>query len=127
MANLTVNLSLPLTGLKGTLYFTYFDGTNWQRQWVFDMPDSVDGVVTGYFSDIPAPNEFVVVFPEQNINGITYKEAMTSRFTLVGDIRLTATIEPTIPPIPPIPPMDVKRFVVPLLVGFVLMGVIFRQ
>ena len=124
MANLTVNLSLPLTGLKGTLYFTYFDGENWKRQWVFDLPDSVDGVVTGYFSDIPAPNEFVVVFPEQTVNGVTYKEAITARFTLVGDIVLSVTLEPTTPPIPPI---NVKTLFVPLLVGFVLSYLSLRQ
>ena len=98
MGYLIVNLLPPLTGVRGTLYFTY-EGT---VQPLLDLPPSVNGVVTTYIATSAPEADYVVIFPEQTIEGVTYAEASSELFNLITNVMIGVTLQPkeVVPPTP---------------------------
>jgi len=87
---LIMNLTPPLTGIRGTLYSTYED----ILEPFLDLPPSIDGVVTAYIVTSAPEADYVVIFPEQTIEGITYAEASSELFNLISNVMMGVTLRP---------------------------------
>lgn len=90
MPYLIVNLTPPLTGVYGTLYFTYEGAV----EPLMNLPPSVDGVVTTFIATTAPEADYVVIFPQQTIDGITYAEASSELFNLISNAMTSVTLTP---------------------------------
>ena len=90
MPYLTVNLTPPLTGVQGTLYFTYED----ILEPLLNLPPSIDGVTTVFIAVSAPEADYIVIFPEQTIEGVTYAEASSEFFNLITNVMVGVTLTP---------------------------------
>jgi len=90
MPYLTVNLLPPLTGVQGTLYFTYEDII----EPLLNLPPSIDGVTTVFIAVSAPEADYIVIFPEQTIEGVTYAEASSEFFNLITNVMVGVTLTP---------------------------------
>ncbi len=94
MVNLTVNISPPLTGVKGEMWIIFLVGGVEYWYYLIDTPTSVNGVIAFGYTDGYPYNIHQIRFPEQTINGVTYNKAQTSGFTLYENWTFNVTLTP---------------------------------
>ncbi len=95
MVNLTVNISPPLTGVKGEMWIMFLVGGMGYWYYLIDLPLSVNGIVGpfGYADGYPF-NIHQIRFPEQTIKGVVYEAAETNGFTLYENWTFNITLTP---------------------------------
>ena len=91
MPSLTVYLTPPLTGAKGTLYLVY-EGQYFSG---LPLPPSVDGLISVGVGTASPSSSYAVVFEEQTIGGVTYRKAESTTFNLLSDVTRYMTLTPT--------------------------------
>jgi len=96
MPTITIYIDPPRTGILGKLYYivsgVYYSLT--------DLPTSIDGVIiAGVGTNYPELT-YIVVFPRQTVNGVTYEETKSTTFNLYGDITLEVALIPVAPTTP---------------------------
>lgn len=81
------------------------------------MPTSVDGIISASVGVTSPSLVYVLVFPEQTIGGVTYRETESARFDLLNDVFLNVVLRPTgvLPTL-----SGVIRVAPPFVVGLVL-------
>jgi len=113
MVNLTVYLDPPLTGALAKLYYIV-EGIYFHA---IDLPTSVDGIINIGIGADPTL-VYILVFPQQTIGGVTYRETESETFNLLNDVVLYVTLEPVSePPTPPKPITALLEMVIPLIAG----------
>ncbi len=99
MVTLTVNLTPPLTGVKGEMWVMFLVGGVGYWYYIIDVPTSVNGVVGPFgYADGSPFNVHQIRFPAQTIGGIAYEEAATGGFTLYENWTFNVTLNPITPP-----------------------------
>ncbi len=100
MVTLTVNLTPPLTGVKGEMWIMFLVGGVGYWYKVIDIPLSVNGVIGpfGYADGYPF-NIHQIRFPEQTIEGVVYEATETNGFTLYENWTFNVTLTPITPPV----------------------------
>ncbi len=95
MVTLTVNLTPPLTGVKGEMWIMFLVGGVGYWYYLLDVPLSVNGIIGpfGYADGYPF-NVHQIRFPEQTIGGVTYEAAETNGFTLYENWTFNIVLTP---------------------------------
>ncbi len=99
MVILTINLSPPLTGAQSKLYYVI----GGEATALIDLPPSANGVTRISIGVSNPELDFAVIFPAQTVEGVAYREAMSTLFNLVSDVTLSMTLTPVTEPKPPSP------------------------
>ena len=121
MVNLTVNLTPPLTGVKGEMWVMFVVGGVESWYYVMDIPPSVNGVIGPFgYTDPYTINVHQIRFPEQTINGVTYKETQTGGFMITQDWTFNITLTPKEAPSPEIPIGTAYIALAPIIAGLAM-------
>ena len=121
MVVLTINLTPPLTGVAGDIYYIY------DENYYFLMPlakTSTNGLIEVALGTSAPEMDYAVIFPEQTVEGVTILETGTPRFNLTSDVTLNITLNTEIPP-----PEKMKIpyiALAPIITGLVLVYIIGR-
>ncbi len=99
MVQLTVNLSPPLTGAQSKLYYVI----GGEATALIDLPPTANGVMSVNVNVTGPQLDFAVIFPAQTVEGVAYREAMSTLFNLLSDVTLSMTLTPVTEP-PTTPP-----------------------
>ena len=90
MPVVTVYLTPPLTGALGKIYLVY-EG---QRFSSIDLPPTISGAVTVSIGSSDPSSTYVVVYPQQTVGGVTYREAESTTFDLLSDVTRYMALTP---------------------------------
>ncbi len=111
MVQLTVNLSPSLTGAQSKLYLVVGDAI----YPVIDLPPSQNGVIDINITTSSPSLDYAVILPEQTIEGVAYREVMSTLFNLVSDVTLNMVLTPVTEPEPPPPPIPPAESLLPTI------------